>query len=149
MAYIILPVEREAFLRIETNAERERFIEQFWDRRNPIPGASEDLLKREHYRRIAFANLNFPTAGGTPGWKTDRGRIYITFGPPNERDQHPSGDATRPYPWERWKYRWIEGIGNDVSMEFVDTARTGEYRMTTDPNGGTGQQYTRPQPNPR
>jgi GWxTD domain-containing protein len=149
VAYIILPAEREAFLRLETNAERDQFIQQFWERRNPTPGASENPFKREHYRRIAFANLNFPTAEGTPGWKTDRGRIYITFGPPNELDRHPDGDATTPYPWERWKYRWIEGIGNDVSMEFVDSTRTGNYRMTTDPNEGTGQQYTRPQPNPR
>jgi GWxTD domain-containing protein len=149
VAYIILPAEREAFLRLETNAEREQFIQQFWERRNPTPGASENPFKLEHYRRIAFANLHFPTAEGTPGWKTDRGRIYIVFGPPDEKDEHPNGDSARPYPYEDWTYRFIDGIGNDVSMEFVDSTRTGNYRMTTDPNEGTGQQYTRPQPNAR
>jgi GWxTD domain-containing protein len=133
VAYIITDEERAAFKRIQTNEERQQFITQFWMRRNPTPTAPYNPLMREHYTRIGYANLHFATAQGLAGWKTDRGRIYIVFGPPNKRDEHPNGDA-RPYPWERWEYRWIEGIGNDVSIEFDDPNNSGEYHMTLDPN---------------
>ena len=121
----------------------EQFIEQFWLRRDPTPDSAENEFKEEHYRRIAYANERY--ASGIPGWKTDRGRIYITFGPPDEIESHPSGGTyqrpieegggtTSTFPFEKWRYRWIEGIGNDIIIEFVDPTMTGEYRMTMDPS---------------
>src|SRR5579859_1137288 len=143
VAYIITDEERAAFKRFQNDEEREQFIENFWLRRDPTPDTVENEFKEEHYRRIAYANDHF--ASGIPGWKTDRGRIYITFGPPDERDEHPSGGTyerppeegggeTTTYPFEDWRYRYIEGIGNDVNIEFVDPTMTGEYRMTMDPS---------------
>jgi GWxTD domain-containing protein len=141
--YIITDEERKAFARFENDEEREQFIEQFWLRRDPTPDSQENEYKEEHYRRIAYANERF--ASGIPGWKADRGRIYITFGPADEVESHPSGGTyerpweegggtTSTFPFEKWRYRWIEGIGNDVIIEFVDTTMTGEYRMTMDPS---------------
>src|SRR5580692_4522626 len=143
VVYIISAEERSAFLHLQTNEEREQFIEQFWQRRNPDPDSAENTFKEEHYRRIAYANEHF--ASGIPGWKTDRGRIYIMWGPPDEIDSHPSGGTyerpaaegggeTSTYPFEDWRYRYIEGIGNDIMIEFVDTTMSGEYRMTMDPS---------------
>jgi GWxTD domain-containing protein len=133
VAYIISDRERAAFQHLQTNDEREQFITQFWQRRDPTPGTPENEFKEEHYRRIKYANDHFGSS--VPGWKTDRGRIYIMFGPPNERELHPSGDANTAYPSDTWKYRWIEGVGNNVAIEFVDENRSGEYHMTLDPNG--------------
>ena len=141
--YIITDEERTAFKRMSTDEEREQFIEQFWLRRDPTPDTQENEFKEEHYRRIAYANERY--ASGIPGWKTDRGRIYITFGPPDENESHPSGGTyerpfeegggtTSTYPFEKWRYRWIEGIGSDIIIEFVDPTMTGEYRMTMDPS---------------
>ena len=143
VTYIISDEERTAFKRMTTDEEREQFIEQFWLRRDPTPDTTENEFKEEHYRRIAYANERF--ASGIPGWKTDRGRIYITYGPADEIDAHPSGGSyERPYeegggttstfPFETWRYRWIEGIGSDIMIEFVDPTMTGEYRMTMDPS---------------
>jgi GWxTD domain-containing protein len=143
VAYIITDEERIAFKILRTNEEREQFIERFWLRRDPTPATVENEFKEEHYRRIAYANERY--AAGIPGWKTDRGRIYITYGPPDEIESHPSGgNYRRPaeqggatistYPFEQWRYRHIEGVGDDVIIEFVDPERTGEFRMTTDPN---------------
>ena len=143
VGYIITDEERAAFKRLQNDEEREQFIENFWLRRDPTPDTVENEFKEEHYRRIAYANEHF--ASGIPGWKADRGRIYITFGPPDERDEHPSGGTyerppeegggeTTTFPFEDWRYRYIEGIGNDVIIEFVDPTMTGEYRMTMDPS---------------
>ena len=143
VAYIITDEERQAFKRLNTDDERENFIEQFWLRRDPTPDTQENEFKEEHYRRIAYANERF--ASGIPGWKTDRGRIYITFGPADEIEDHSSGGTyqrpieegggtTSTFPFQKWRYRYIEGIGNDVNIEFVDTTMTGEFRMTMDPS---------------
>ena len=133
VAYIITNEERAAFERLQTNEEREKFIEQFWERRDPTPGTVENEFKEEHYRRIAFANQHF--AEGVPGWKTDRGRIYIMYGPPDEIDSRRAGPApTDTYPVQQWRYRFIEGIGNNVIIEFVDTTGKGEFHMTMDPS---------------
>ncbi len=143
VAYIITDEERQAFRRLSTDEEREQFIEQFWLRRDPTPDTAENEFKEEHYRRIAYANERF--ASGIPGWKTDRGRIYITFGPPDEIESHPSGGSyerpieegggtTSVFPFEKWRYRYIEDIGSDIIIEFVDPTMTGEYRMTMDPS---------------
>jgi GWxTD domain-containing protein len=143
VAYIITDEERTAFKRLQTDEEREQFIENFWLRRDPTPDTVENEFKEEHYRRIAYANENF--ASGIPGWKTDRGRIYITYGPPDEKESHPSGGSyerppeegggtTSTFPFEQWRYRYIEGIGSDIIIEFVDPTMSGEYRMTMDPS---------------
>jgi GWxTD domain-containing protein len=143
VSYIITPAERKAFLRLQTNEEREQFIEAFWARRNPDPGSNVNSFKEEYYRRIAYANEHF--SSGIPGWKTDRGRIYIMWGPPDEIDSHPAGGPyerpasegggeTSTYPFEDWTYHYLPGIGENVQLEFVDPTMTGEYRLTTDPS---------------
>jgi GWxTD domain-containing protein len=143
VSYIITDEERATFKRLSTDEEREQFIEQFWLRRDPTPDTIENEFKEEHYRRIAYANEHY--ASGIPGWKTDRGRIYITYGPPDENESHPSGGSyerpmeegggtTSTYPFEKWRYRYIEGVGTDVNIEFVDPSMSGEYRMTMDPS---------------
>src|SRR5580698_6826024 len=140
--YIISPEERQAFLQLETNEEREQFIEQFWLRRSSNPDMPDNDFKEEHYRRIAYANEHF--ASGIPGWKTDRGRIYIIWGKPDEIESHPTGGtydrpmeegggSTTTYPWETWRYRYMEGIGENVILEFVDPSGSGEYHLTMDP----------------
>ncbi len=143
VTYIITDEERQALKRLSTDEEREQFIEQFWLRRDPSPDTSENEFKEEHYRRIAHTNERF--ASGIPGWKTDRGRIYIAFGPADEVESHPSGGTyerppeegggtTSTFPFEKWRYRYLEGIGTDIILEFVDPTMTGEYRMTMDPS---------------
>jgi GWxTD domain-containing protein len=143
VSYIISDEERSAFNKLQTDEEREQFIEQFWLRRDPSPDTEENEFKEEHYRRIAYANERF--ASGIPGWKTDRGRIYITFGPPDEIEDHSSGGfyerppeegggETSTFPFQQWRYRYIEGIGNNIIIEFVDTTMSGEFRMTSDPS---------------
>jgi GWxTD domain-containing protein len=144
VAYIIRDDERAVFKSLQSDPEREHFIEQFWQRRDPTPATVENEFKGEHYRRIAVANEQFGT-GNLPGWKTDRGRIYIVYGPPDEKESHPSGGAYQrtpqegggtisTYPFEQWLYRRIEGLGTDIVVEFVDPTMTGEYRMTLDPS---------------
>jgi len=143
VVYIISPEERTAFLQLSTNEEREQFIEQFWLRRSSNPDMPDNDFKEEHYRRIAYANEHF--ASGIPGWKTDRGRIYIIWGAPDEIESHPTGGtydrpteegggSTTTYPWERWRYRYLEGIQENVELEFVDPSGTGEYHLTSDPS---------------
>ena len=140
--YIITDEERSAFKKFTTDDEREQFIEAFWERRNPNPGSPENEFKEEYYRRIAYANEHY--SSGIPGWKTDRGRIYITWGPPDEIDSHPSGGTyqrppeegggeTSTFPFEQWRYRYIEGIGSNIILEFVDPSMSGEYHLTMDP----------------
>ena len=139
--YIITDDERKAFLSLANDEEREAFIENFWQRRNPNPDSPENTFREEHYRRIQYANDHF--AAGKPGWKTDRGRIYIMWGPPDSIDSHPSGGLyerpieegggeTSTFPFEVWHYRYLEGIGENVDIEFVDTCQCGDYHFTID-----------------
>ena len=141
--YIITDEEKTAFHRLATDEEREQFIEQFWLRRDPTPDTEENEFKEEHYRRIAYANDHY--ASGIPGWKSDRGRIYIIYGPADEIESHPSGGTyerpmeegggeTSTYPFEQWRYRYIEGVGTNIIIEFVDPTMSGEYHMTMDPS---------------
>src|SRR6516164_2877372 len=141
--YIISPDERNAFLQLQTNEEREQFIEQFWLRRSSNPDLPDNDFKEEHYRRIAYANEHY--ASGIPGWKTDRGRMYIMWGPPDEVESHPTGGtydrpmeegggSTSTYPWETWRWRYLEGIGENIILEFVDPSGSGEYHLTMDPS---------------
>src|SRR5438477_12272065 len=141
--YIIGDEERSAFMKLSNDEERDQFIEQFWLRRDPTPDTEENEYKEEHYRRIAYANEHF--AAGIPGWRTDRGRMYIMYGPADEVESHPSGGfyqrpieegggQTSTFPFEQWRYRHIEGIGQEVIIAFVDTCMSGEYHMTMDPS---------------
>src|SRR6201998_2710369 len=143
VTYIISPDERNAFLQLDTNEEREQFIEQFWLRRSSNPDLPDNDFKEEHYRRIAYANEHY--ASGIPGWKTDRGRMYIRGAPPDEIESHPTGGtydrpmeegggSTSTYPWETWRWRYLEGIGENIILEFVDPSGSGEYHMTMDPS---------------
>jgi GWxTD domain-containing protein len=140
--YIITDEERAAFKKFSTDDEKESFIESFWELRNPSPGSPENEFKEEYYRRIAYANEHY--ASGIPGWKTDRGRIYIMYGPADEIDSHPSGGTyerpqeegggeTATFPFETWRYRYIDGIGTNIMLEFVDPSMSGEYHLTMDP----------------
>jgi GWxTD domain-containing protein len=133
VTYIIRDDERAAFKRLESDPEREKFIEQFWLRRDPTPNTVENEYKEEHYRRVAYTNDRYGTASDLPGWKTDRGRVYITYGPPDEMETHPSSNNSKGFPYEEWKYKFIEGVGQGVIVEFDDTAKTGDFRMTRDP----------------
>jgi GWxTD domain-containing protein len=139
--WIITDQELKAFKSLSNDEERDNFIEQFWQRRNPSPDSPENEYREEHYARIAYANEHF--AAGKPGWKTDRGHIYIAYGKPDSTDSHPSGGtydrpidegggSTQTYPFEIWHYRYIEGIGENIDIEFVDTCMCGDYHMTID-----------------
>lgn len=136
--WIITDEERNTFKALKTDDEREQFIEQFWLRRDPDPDTDTNEYREEYYQRIAYANEHFTS--GIPGWKTDRGRIYIMFGPPDEKESHPSGGSydrptwegggsTSTYPFETWWYRYLEGVGSDIEIEFVDPSGSGEYRI--------------------
>jgi GWxTD domain-containing protein len=139
--WIITDEERSAFKQLSNDEERDQFIEAFWARRDPTPDTPENEFKEEHYRRIAYANEHY--AAGIPGWKTDRGRIYVMYGPADEIESHPSGGtydrpmeegggATSTYPFEQWRYRYLEDVGQEVIIEFVDTCMCGDYHMTMD-----------------
>jgi GWxTD domain-containing protein len=140
--YIISDEERSAFLQLQTNEEREQFIEAFWQRRDPTPDTVENEFKEEHYRRIAYANERF--SSGIPGWRTDRGRIYIMWGKPDSLESHTQGEMynrpmtegggqTSTYAYEDWNYHYMEGIGQNITIEFVDPTGTGEFHITMDP----------------
>jgi GWxTD domain-containing protein len=141
VSYIISDEERKAFKTLSNDEERDAFIENFWLRRNPNPDSPENEFREEHYRRIAYANEHF--AAGKPGWKTDRGHIYISFGKPDSIDAHPSGGSyqrpidegggeTSTFPFEVWHYRYLEGIGDNIDLEFVDSCQCGDYHFTID-----------------
>ena len=145
VVYIITSRERAAFLSLQSNPERDHFIEQFWERRNPTPGNSENAFRNEHYRRLGYASARFAWRGSS-GWKTDRGRIYIMYGPPDEIESHPSGQPSNgiDYPFEQWLYHEIHGIGKNIIVEFADKQGTGDYRMTEDPNKDKGTYVPQP-----
>ena len=139
--WIISDEERAAFKQLSNDEERDQFIEGFWQRRDPTPDTVENEFKEEHYARIAYANEHF--AAGIPGWKTDRGRIYVMYGKADEIESHPSGGqyqrpmeegggSTSTFPFETWRYRYLEGVGQEVIIEFVDTCMCGDYHMTMD-----------------
>jgi len=141
VTYIISDEERKSFMSLSNDEERDAFIENFWLRRNPNPDSPENEFREEHYRRIAYANEHF--AAGKPGWKTDRGRIYIAWGKPDNIDSHPSGGnyqrtpeegggSTATFPFEIWHYRYLEGVGDNIDLEFVDSCQCGDYHFTLD-----------------
>ena len=131
VVYIITDQERAAFKKLTTDEEREKFIEQFWEQRNPHPGRPENAFKNEYYRRIAYANQHFATSS-RPGWKTDRGYIYIVYGPPDEilmTAYGPSPGPHVPYGIQVWTYRHVDGVGDNLSVRFMDTTGKGDYEL--------------------
>jgi GWxTD domain-containing protein len=139
--WIITDTEAQAFKHLSNDEERDAFIENFWQRRNPSPDSPENEYRDEVYARIAYANEHF--AAGKPGWMTDRGHIYIAYGKPDDIDSHPSGGeyqrpmeegggSTSTFPFEVWHYRYLEGIGDNIDLEFVDTCQCGDYHYTID-----------------
>jgi GWxTD domain-containing protein len=142
VAYIISDDERKLFLKLQTNEEREQYIEAFWQRRNPDQDSPDNAFKEEHYRRIAYANEHF--SAGTEGWRTDRGRMYIMWGAPTSKESHTQGESyqrpleegggdTKTFAWEKWNYNYMEGLGQNIDLEFVDPTGTNEFRLTMDP----------------
>src|SRR5262245_57642653 len=149
--WIITNEERKAFNTLRTDEEREQFIEQFWLRRDPDPDTDVNEYREEYYRRIAYANEKYTS--GKLGWMTDRGRIYIMFGKPDQVESHPSGGSydrptwegggtTSTYPFEIWWYRYLEGVGSDIEIEFVDPTGSGEYRIARSPDEKDALLYT-------
>ena len=149
--WIITDEERKTFMSLKTDDEREQFIEQFWLRRDPDPDTDVNEYREDYYQRIAYANEKYTS--GIPGWKTDRGRMYIMFGKPDQVESHPSGGSydrptwegggnTSTYPFEIWWYRYIEGVGSDIEIEFVDPTGSGEYRIARNPNEKDALLYT-------
>jgi GWxTD domain-containing protein len=143
VVYIITPEEMAAFKKLSNDEERDQFIENFWLRRDPTPDTPENEYKEEHYRRIAYVNEHY--GAGIPGWKTDRGRIYIMWGAADQIESHPTGGtwdrpqeqgggSTTTYPYETWRYRYLEGVGQNIELEFVDPCSCGDYHLTSDPN---------------
>ena len=143
VTYIITDEERKAFKKLETDDEREQFITEFWRRRDPDPDTDENEYREQYYERIAYANEHFTS--GIPGWKTDRGRIWIMYGKPDELETHPSGGnydrpsyqgggSTSTYPFEIWFYRYLAGVGSGIEIEFVDPTGSGEYRIARSPD---------------
>jgi GWxTD domain-containing protein len=140
VAFIISPEERSAFLHLGTDQERDQFIEQFWSRRAPDPTSLDNSFKREHYERIVAANQKF--SDQVPGWKTDRGRLYVMCGPPDAIESHRSGEKTGRPPdegvktdqYEVWHYRHIDGVGDNVEIKFVDPSGSGDYRLSLSPD---------------
>ncbi len=140
--YLISEDEESVFHSLSTLDEKEQFIEQFWRRRDPDLRTASNEFKEEHYRRIAYVNERFHS--GKPGWKTDRGRIYIIHGEPAEIESYPSGGfydrpfeegggQTTVYPFETWRYRHVDGVGDDIMLEFVDDSFTGDYHLALNP----------------
>ncbi len=141
VVWIITDQETQAFKSLKNDEEREAFIENFWLRRNPNPDSPDNEFREQHYARIAYANEHF--AAGKPGWKTDRGHVYIAYGKPDSIDSHPSGGtydrpieegggSTSTFPFEVWHYRYLEGIGDNIDLEFVDSCQCNDYHLTID-----------------
>jgi GWxTD domain-containing protein len=126
--WIIKSPEQNAFLKLTSNPERDQFVSQFWERRNPHPGSNENLFKQEHYRRLAFSNEHF--AAGVAGDRTDRGRIYVIFGPPDSIVKH-AAKSTSPAD-EIWEYRRIPGKSDNVSFKFLDRCACGKFELDSD-----------------
>jgi GWxTD domain-containing protein len=125
--WIITTQERKDFIRLTSDHDRDRFIAAFWERRNPNPRSAENAFKEEHYRRLAFANEHF--AEGKAGFRTDRGRIYVVYGPPDSIVARPAIAASAPD--EVWLYNHMKGGGDEVHLKFVDNCYCGNYHLET------------------
>jgi GWxTD domain-containing protein len=124
--YIITPGERRAFLALPMG-DREAFVEDFWKRRDPTPKTEENEYKKDYFNRIETANHLF-SGGGAPGWLQDRGRVFITLGPPDHREAYPRGVTFYGLPTEIWWYGFFP-------ITFIDERWVDDYRL--DPDGAT------------
>lgn len=125
--FIMTDEEKEIFLRLADEKSRHQFIEEFWEKRDPDPSTEENEAKDEFYRRVDTANRFFKEGTG-PGWKTDRGRIYLLLGPPDKKIQQPFLDLPNLKAriiWAYYEYR--------LGVEFVDRHGTGEFRINNYP----------------
>lgn len=127
VAYIIGSTEREVFLQLKTDRERDLFIEAFWKHRDPTPGTPENEFKTEHYRRFNYANHFLGRQAPRPGWKTDRGRVYIILGEPNDIQRFEA--QTMTYSAEVWFYQGKENLGlpTGFNLVFFQEGGSGEY----------------------
>jgi GWxTD domain-containing protein len=134
--FLITPDERCTFLHLNTDEERDQFVEQFWYRRDPNPDAPDNSFKVEHYRRIAFVNQKYP--GPIDGWKTDRGRIYVILGPPDsvEASARTGKAGESSPPTEKWHYPCLDYTPG-IDLVFIDPNSTGDYRLVF-PGGDSG-----------
>jgi GWxTD domain-containing protein len=146
--WIITDQELSQFKRLNSDEDRDRFIVTFWAHRNPSPGGRSNAFKEEHYRRLAYADAHFgytrvgQDAAGSDrtamvsGARSDRGRVYILYGPPNKIDSY-AAEANQSgqggYAYEIWHYSFIEGIGEDATARFVDTCACGGYFRVVHP----------------
>ena len=140
---ILTEEEKKAFLKLETDDERENFIADVWNRRDPDPDTEINEYKEEYYERLQYANEHF--SSGIPGYKTDRGQIYLRWGKPDSIESHPTGGqyerpyyegggSTSTYPFEIWFYRNLPGIDSGLEFEFVDKTGSGEYKLAYSPD---------------
>ena len=140
---ILTQSERDTWTKLRTDEEREEFIKIVWDSRDPDPDTAENEFKDQFYERVAYANEHF--SSGKAGRFTDRGRIYIKFGKPDDIDSHPAGGiyerpyhegggSTSTYPFEKWFYRYIPNVGSGIELEFVDPTGSGEFRLARNPD---------------
>jgi GWxTD domain-containing protein len=126
--WLISEQEEKEFLKLTTDEQRDHFVVEFWERRNPNPGSKENTFKEEHYSRLAFTNQHF--AAKVPGWKTDRGHVYVVYGPPDSVLRQPANGANPPE--ELWSYRHMPGADGDVALKFVDRCACGEFVLVSD-----------------
>lgn len=125
--YIITPKEREVFLKLQTEKEREIFIEAFWKQRDPTPGTPANEFREEHYKRVQYANRFYGRSTPLPGWRTDRGRIYIILGEPKSIEQY--DNIQNVYPAEIWFYQpeTFTGLPPAFNVIFFKENGTGDY----------------------
>jgi GWxTD domain-containing protein len=121
--YIITSRERDVFLRLRADKERDIFIEAFWRQRDPTPGTDRNEFREEHYRRIQHANRTYGRSTPKMGWQTDRGRIYIILGPPRTIEQY--DNVNNVYPTEIWFYQGNESLGLPPAFNVIFFKRDG------------------------
>ncbi len=137
VAWIISDQERSDFKKLSTSQQRKDFVIAFWDRRNPTPGAETNTFKEEHYRRLAYANKHF--AEGMPGWETDRGRFYVSYGPPDSietlTNSQPGTFQKSCSGEEDWKWNYVGSLGHPLGVKFVEVCDDGGSHWRISRNG--------------
>jgi GWxTD domain-containing protein len=122
-SFIITPEERTAFLRLTTDEERQKFVEQFWERRNPTPGAAANAFREEYYRRLAYAKAKYSVTAGDQVKLNTMGRAYVRFGPPDQIEDHIYGAQS---PSQSWRYNYLEEFHSNAELQFVPVGN--DYR---------------------
>jgi GWxTD domain-containing protein len=132
VSYIITDSERRVFSSLPTSDEKLVFIESFWERRDPTPETPENEFREQYAARFGYANAQF--RAGRPGWKTDRGRIFILLGPPSYIDRNPMGRTSTERPSEVWTYMSLKhpDLPSSLEVGFVDFFGTGDLEIVAD-----------------